>query len=73
MTSEAPTEYLRSEIGDSAGQELARTGLVEVRGRLRARMSPIPVERQATLAAILYIVGNEIEQVEVEASPRETR
>jgi high affinity sulfate transporter 1 len=57
-------DYLASELGDSSGQELIHAGLLESHEVLQARMSALPVERQATLAAILDNIDKEIKQIE---------
>ena len=63
---EAVLNHLVSESGDASGQETVHIGLLEARDLLRARMSAVPAERQATLAAILDIVDKEIQQIEGE-------
>ena len=65
-TIEAFLEYIASELGDSSGQEIVRIGLLEACDVLQARMSAVPIERKATLAAILDILDKEIKQIERE-------
>jgi MFS superfamily sulfate permease-like transporter len=65
-TIEAFLAYIASELGDSSGQEIVRIGLLEACDVLQARMSAVPIERKATLAAILDILDKEIKQIERE-------
>jgi high affinity sulfate transporter 1 len=57
-------DYLTPDYGDARAQEILHIGLLEANDVLQARMAVIPVERQATLAAILDIIDKEIKQIE---------
>ena len=57
-------DYLTPDYGDARAQEVLHIGLLEAYDVLQARMAVIPVERQATLAAILDIIDKEIKQIE---------
>ena len=61
---QAYTDYFVSESGEDSGHALLRFQLLETREVLQARMSVVPGERKATLAAVLDIIDKELKQLE---------
>jgi hypothetical protein len=56
-------DYFVSESGEDSGHALLRVQLLETREVLQARMSEVPSERQATIAAVLDAIDKEVKQM----------
>jgi high affinity sulfate transporter 1 len=61
---QAYMDYFVSESREGTSQALLRVQLLEIREVLQARMSEVPSERRATIAAVLDAIDKEVKQIE---------